>query len=88
MSLNDDYIIISQSLNTGDDSDRITGDEKIQGGSEDVFVDTFKNQGIFIEKEDEQVFSIKPRGDFSEELLKNGGIEIISGEEGDEEPYL
>ncbi len=80
MSSGDNYIIISKSRNIDGDSDGMNDDEITQGGSEDVFVDTFKAQGIFIEKEVEQVFSTKPRDDFSEELFKNGGIEIISGE--------
>ncbi len=78
MSLSDDEILIFKSRNMDDDLDGIPGDEKIQGGSDKVFANTLETQGIFFEKEDERVFSIKPRDDFSDELFQNGGIEIIS----------
>ncbi len=71
-----------------DDSDGIIIDKKTHGEPEGLLMGTLNAQGIFLEKEDEQVFSTKPRDEFSEELFKAGGIEIISEESESRDPYL
>lgn len=78
MSTSDEYIIVENSQNLDDDKDTATIE------NENDSERTLEKQGIFIETNTDGDFSKeKPLSDFAQELMNEGGIEIVSqnGEE-------
>lgn len=72
MSTSDEYIIVENSKNLDDNTPESTSE------SEDDSTRTLANQGIFIEAgESSENFGDKPFEDFTQELMKEGGIEIV-----------
>ncbi|MBI5400975.1 MAG: hypothetical protein HZB12_02580 [Candidatus Yonathbacteria bacterium] len=75
----DDYIIITESRNMGDDK----GDtEGIQDEEVDSSRRALEGQGIFLDQENGEAMNLKPHDEFSKELKEVGGIEIITSGEG------
>lgn len=79
MSSSDDYIIITESHDLNDDSNDL--DMKTQMEGNDVSRRTLENQGISIIGEDDGLEKIGDIDQFSRELMDEGGIEIVSGDE-------
>lgn len=87
MSGTDDYILITSSQNSDDDtsgSDGVVFDEKELSDASRV---TMQKQGIFLEKDEEILPRQKPFADFSKEIFEQSGIEILNPEEGDEKDF-
>ncbi len=73
------YIIIENSRNLDDDT---IEPSKFSEESPAAFGLALQNQGIFLENSDSEAgTTAKNIGDFSKELLNEGGIEIITKEE-------
>ena len=86
MSSSDDYIIIEEGHDLNDDAKNDTFDTPQE--SADLSTRTLEKQGILVEKnEDIQDISNKHLDDFSKELFEEGGIEIVSNEGENGEPY-
>ncbi len=84
-SSDDGGLIIEESRNLGDDAIEL---DDTTNESADLFDHTMQKQGITIEVGYGGVeATAKNLTDFSQELLDQGGIEIVSSEEG-EERYL
>ena len=82
MNKSDDYIIITDAHNL-DDSEVSREEGPLQEESKDLSLRALQMQGIFLDdKEGEAVPPIASHDDFSKELLKESGIEIIK-EQGD-----
>lgn len=87
MSGTDDYILITSSQNSDDDtsgSDGVVFDEKELSDASRV---TMQKQGIFLEKDEEILPRQKPFADFSKEIFEQSGIEILNPEEGEEKDF-
>lgn len=87
MSGTDDYILITSSQNSDDDtsgSDGVMFDEKELS---DASRATMQKQGIFLEKDEETLPRLKPFADFSKEIFEQSGIEILKPEEGEEKDF-
>lgn len=84
MSSSDDYIVITESHDLNDDSN--DSDVKTQMEGDDVSRRTLEDQGISIIGEDGGPEKIGDIDQFSRELMDEGGIEIVSGDE--EELFL
>ncbi len=76
MSPSDDYIIITESHNLGDEQSEPSSQEE-----DEVSRRTFESQGISILDQEKDTESAEPRDQLSRELMNEGGIEIISSEE-------
>lgn len=88
MSKSDDYIIITESHDL--DNGPIRSDVKIHEEKDDASLLALEKQGISIigdEYNEPQETNNEPEHfeQFSRELMDEGGIEIVSGEEGEEE---
>jgi len=79
MSSSDDYIVITESHDLNDDSNDL--DVKTQMEGDDVSRRTLEDQGISIIGEDDGPEKIGDIDQFSRELMDEGGIEIVSGDE-------
>ncbi len=77
MSTSDEYIIVENSKNLDDDKDGATIE------NENDSERTLEKQGIFIESDSgDGISGEKPLSDFAQELMNEGGIEIMpSGDE-------
>lgn len=84
MSQSDDYIIITKSPDPYDESD-LTIETTSQEESEDS-IRTLERQGITIIHEKQDRPASDPRNQFSQELMDEGGIEIVPSDE--EESFL
>ena len=85
MSGTDDYILITSSQNSDDDTsgaDGVVFDEKELS---DASRATMQKQGIFLEKDTEAPLYAKPLKDFSKEIYEQSGIEILNSGEGDKD---
>lgn len=83
MSTSDDYIIVTESRNLdesaeGPDELTLKGEE-----AESASRTVMQKQGIFLEKSKETSTPAKSLGEFSKELLEEGGIEIVPSDEGE-----
>lgn len=81
MSTSDDYIIVTESRNLDEsvespDELALKGDE-----AEDLSRKAMQKQGIFLEQNKEPSVSTKSLDEFSKELLKESGIEIVPSDE-------
>lgn len=86
MSKSDDYILITGSHNL--DAGLSDSDKKIQEEDDDASLRALESHGITILGEIERPVSDKPRDQFSRELMDEGGIEIVSGDEDEEPSFL
>lgn len=85
MSSSDDYIIITESHDL--DEGPIHSGVKVHEEGENASLGAFESQGISIIGGEEGLSSEEPRDQFSQELMDEAGIEILSGEE-EEESFL
>lgn len=87
MSKSDDYIIITESHDL--DKGPIRSDVEIHEEADDASLKALEGQGISILGEQGQPTSAESKhlDDFSRELMNEGGIEILSGDE-EEESFL
>ncbi|MFZ2303728.1 MAG: hypothetical protein WAV98_02990 [Minisyncoccia bacterium] len=88
MSSSDDYIIITESHNL--DKGPIRSDMKIHEEKDDASLRALEGQGISIIDDDHNEphktsNEPEPLDQFSRELMNEGGIEIVTGDEGEEE---
>ncbi|HBH71812.1 MAG: hypothetical protein UU88_C0008G0009 [Parcubacteria group bacterium GW2011_GWC1_42_11] len=81
MSSSDDYIVITESHDMNDDSS--DSDIKTPVEGEEVSRRTLEDQGISILGEDGGPEKVGDIDQFSRELMDEGGIEIVSGDEKD-----
>lgn len=82
MNKSDDYIIITDAHNLGDDG-ALREEDSLQKETKDLSLRALRMQGIF--PDDEEGEALPPTAshdDFSKELLMESGIEIIK-EQGD-----
>ena len=94
MSSPNDYILITGSLNLDDGSN--ASNEKVLEEDEEASLQALKGQGISILDDDKSLSpsrdtenfqaTAEPRDQLSRELLDQGGVEIIQGEE-EEDSY-
>lgn len=82
----DSYILIEDSRNLNEDAGDQQGD--VHDKSEDASQHTLGQQGIFVEKITQVIDTMEPIEGLSEQLLNDGGIEIIPNKGTDEYPYL
>lgn len=80
MSATNNYIIVEESQNLGDDAST----EETQKGNPDVFGEALEGQGIVIEGPDDTGELGESPEDFSQALRDIDNIEIVSSEEGRE----
>lgn len=77
MNKSDDYIIVTDAQNFGDDGAPKEGDS-LQKETKDLSLRALRMQGIFpADEEGEAVPPTASHDDFSKELLMESGIEII-----------
>lgn len=79
-----DYIVVTGSRNLDDGTS--DSDGQIHEEGEDASLRALEGQGISIIEREENPGTSEPRDQFSQELLDEGGIEIIEAEE--EESFL
>ena len=84
MNKSDDYIIISESHEAGEEPTNSVLEERVEE-TDSSFRD-LEIHGISILSNEEITVSDKPRDQFTRELMDEGGIEIVSNEE--EESFL
>lgn len=84
MSKSDDYIIITESHDLDDGP--IHSGAEIHEEEDDASMRALEKQGISILSSKDRPASDEPRDQFSQELMDEGGIEIVSSDE--EESYL
>ena len=79
MSGTDDYILITSSQNSDDDTSG-ADDVVFEKELDDASMVTMQKQGIFLEKKEEVLPRTKPFEDFSKEIFEQSGIEILNPE--------
>ncbi|MFZ2831944.1 MAG: hypothetical protein WAZ40_02230 [Minisyncoccia bacterium] len=79
MSTSSDYIIITESHDTNDGTEVDT--KKIIPEEEGISIMTLENQGISIIDETLRPATTEPRDQFTQELMDEAGIEILSSDE-------
>ena len=84
MSGTDDYILITSSQNSDDDTSG-ADDVVFEKELDDASMVTMQKQGIFLEKKEEVLPRTKPFEDFSKEIFEQSGIEILNPEGKEEE---
>ena len=86
MGKSDDYIIITGSRNLDEGSSN--SDAVVHEEGEDASLRALEGQGISILGEETRQSTnteTEPRDQFSRELMDEGGIEIVTGDESEEE---
>lgn len=86
MNSSDKYILITESHDL--DAGPVHSGEEIHEEGEDASLRALESQGISILDEKEHGTNEEPLEQFSRELLSEGGIEIVSGDEAEDEAYL
>ena len=84
MSGTDDYILITSSQNSDDDTSG-SDDVVFEKGLDDASLVTMQKQGIFLEKEEEILPRPRQLEEFSKEIFEQSGIEILNPEGKEEE---
>jgi len=82
MSKLNDYILVTESRNLDDGSS--DSDAPVHQEEDSASLRAFESSGISILNEKERTTSTEPRDQLSQELMSEGGIEIVSGEDEDE----
>ena len=86
MSSSDDYIIITESHDLDDGP--IRSSAKIHEETDSASLRALEKEGISILNEEEPSAREEPRDQLSRELMDEGGIEIVSREDEEEESFL
>ena len=82
MSKLNDYILVTGSRNLNDGSS--DSDPEVHEEGEDASLNALAGQGISILQKEEVSVREEPRDQFSQELMSQGGIEIIQGDDEEE----
>ncbi len=89
MSAKDDYILVTNSRNMGDDAVVQTSATDVSDKDEEAAELALKKRGIIIDNsKKERPAPIKSQDTFYQELKDIDGIEILSSEEGENGDYL
>ena len=87
MSAKDDYILVTNSRNMGDDAVVQESTTDVSDKDEEAAELALKKRGIIIDNKKERPAPIKSQDTFYQELKDIGGIEILSSEEGENGNY-
>lgn len=88
MSAKDDYILVTDSRNMGDDAIDKANATDVSDKNEEAAARALKKRGIVIDtKGNESSIPVKSQDTFYQELKDIGGIEILSSEEGEGGEY-
>ncbi|MBI3634247.1 MAG: hypothetical protein HY228_01360 [Candidatus Yonathbacteria bacterium] len=88
MSAKDDYILVTDSRNMGDDAVIKESTTDINDKNEEAAELALKRRGIVIDNKGKELPApIKSQDTFYQELKDIGGIEILSSEEGGKGDY-
>lgn len=86
MSAQDDYIIVTNSQNMGDDAVAQTNITDVNDKNEEVATLALKKRGIILDdQKKERPATLESPDTFYQDLKDIGGIEILSSEEGNED---
>ena len=88
MNAKDDYILVTDSRDMGDDAIDKAGATDVSDKNEEAAELALEKRGIVLESpQKESSVPIKSQDTFYQELKDIGGIEILSSEEGEREDY-
>lgn len=81
MSSQDDYILVTNSRNMGDDAVDQTDTTDVHDKDEEASSRSLKDRGIILDDPKERALNVGSQDTFYQELKDIGGIEILSSEE-------